>query len=51
MNILILKKNLAHKKNIVGDGGRTHKGFQIKHKYKRRVDQGAKWYAVRDLLI
>ena len=25
--------------------------FQIKHKYKRRVDQGAKRYAMRVLLI
>ena len=26
-------------------------GIQIKYKYKRRVDEGAKWYPVRVLLI
>ena len=59
MNIVIKKKNLAQKKNIVDDGDRTHEGlvwsptpyplvnlwFQIKHKYERRVDLGAKRYA------
>ena len=33
------------------DNGSELLRFQIKYKYKRRVDEGAKWYSVRVLLI
>ena len=35
----------------LGHNGNEFLGFQIKYKYKRRVDEGAKWYPVRVLLI
>ena len=63
MNIVIKKQYLAQKKrsSVMGVRSPTPQplghirseflGFQIKHKYKRRVDQEAKRYAVRVLLI
>ena len=61
------KKNIRHRKkkmsSVMGveptnvwSGVQHHSHcevlqFQIKHKYKRRVDQAAKRYAVRVLLI
>ena len=37
--------------NSINRFGSVFLGFQIKYKYKRRVDQGAKGNAVRVLLI